>query len=77
MSRNITIVLDEDSARWVRVEAARRDTSVSRYLGELVARERTRAEGYAQAMERFLARPPRPLADTGVPFPSRDEVHRR
>lgn len=77
MNRNVTIVLDEDTARWVRAEAARRETSVSRYVGELIARERTRAEGYAQPMERFLALPPRPLADTGVPLPTRDEVHGR
>ena len=77
MSRNVTIVLDEESARWIRVEAARRDTSVSRFLGELVARERARAEGYDAAMARFLARPPRPLREPGTPLPIRDQVHQR
>ena len=77
MNRNVTIVLDEESARWIRVEAARRDTSVSRFLGELVARERARAEGYDAAMTRFLARLPRPLRAPGAPLPTREEVHRR
>ena len=77
MSRNVTVVLDEESARWIRVEAARRDTSVSRFLGELVARERARAEGYDAAMALFLARAPRPLGDSGAPLPTRDEIHRR
>lgn len=77
MIRNITIVLDEESARWLRVEAARRDTSVSRYVGDLVATERSRVEGYNQAMQRFLTRPPRPLAEPGVPLPSREEVQGR
>lgn len=77
MKRNVTIVLDDETARWLRVEAARRDTSVSRYVGELVARERGRSEGYAEAMERFLARPPRVLARGGAPRPTRDELHRR
>ncbi len=77
MNRNVTIVLDEESARWIRVEAARRDTSVSRFLGELVARERARAEGYDAAMARFLARPPRPLREPGTPLPTRDQVHQR
>lgn len=77
MKRNLTIVLDEDSARWVRVAAARADTSVSQYLGDLVARERARDEGYESAMLRFLARKPRILGPTDTPLPTRDEIHRR
>jgi hypothetical protein len=34
--RNVTVTLEEDVARWARIEAARRDTSVSRLLGELL-----------------------------------------
>ncbi|MCU1301184.1 MAG: CopG family transcriptional regulator [Candidatus Sulfotelmatobacter sp.] len=34
--RNVTVTLEEDVARWARVEAARLDTSVSRLLGELL-----------------------------------------
>lgn len=34
--RNVTVTLDEEVARWARIEAARRDTSVSRLLGELL-----------------------------------------
>ena len=37
--RNVTVTLEEEAARWARIEAARRDTSVSRLLGELL-RER-------------------------------------
>jgi hypothetical protein len=32
----VTVTLEEDVARWARIEAARRDTSVSRLLGELL-----------------------------------------
>lgn len=32
----MTVTLEEDVAQWARVEAARRDTSVSRLLGELL-----------------------------------------
>jgi hypothetical protein len=77
MKRNVTIVLDEESARWVRVAAARRDTSVSQFLGDLVARERSRDEGYESAMRRFLGRDPRILGPVGAPLPTRDEIHRR
>jgi hypothetical protein len=34
--RNVTVTLEDDVARWARIEAARRDTSVSRLLGELL-----------------------------------------
>jgi hypothetical protein len=37
--RNVTVTLEEDVARWARIEAARQDTSVSKLLGELL-RER-------------------------------------
>ncbi len=75
--RNVTVVLEEESARWIRVEAARRDTSVSRYLGELVESERRRSEGYLAARERFMAREPRALGPAGEPLPSRADLHER
>jgi hypothetical protein len=34
--RNVTVTLEEDVARWARIEAAKQDTSVSRLLGELL-----------------------------------------
>jgi len=34
--RNITIALEESVARWVRIEAATQDTSVSRLLAGLL-----------------------------------------
>ncbi|MFG1691182.1 hypothetical protein ACGF5M_03320 [Gemmatimonadota bacterium] len=77
MKRNITIVLDEETARWVRVEAARKDVSVSAYLGDVLQRERERDESYAREMDRFLSRPPRLLIPEGRSLPSRDELHGR
>jgi hypothetical protein len=75
--RNITITLDEGTARWVRVEAAKKDISVSRYLAEVLAESRKRAEGYEAARERFIARPPRPLRAPGDPLPTRAELYDR
>jgi hypothetical protein len=34
--RNVTVTLEEEVAQWARMEAARRDTSVSRLLGTLL-----------------------------------------
>lgn len=38
--KNVTISMDEESAAWLRVEAARAGKSVSRYLADLVAEKR-------------------------------------
>ena len=77
MRRNVTVTLDEDTARWIRVEAARADMSVSQFLGEVLAERRRRAEGYEAARDLFLSREPRPLRGPDDPLPSRDEVHER
>ena len=52
--RNVTVTLEEDVAQWARIEAARRDTSVSRLLGALL-KERISAQGgpAAEAVERL------------------------
>src|ERR1700690_3210284 len=42
--RNVTVTLEEEVAQWARIEAARRDTSVSRLLGALL-KERMSANG--------------------------------
>ena len=74
--KNVTITLDEETARWARVEAARRDTSVSRMVGELL-RERMLAErGYEDAMRDYLGRKPRRLKREGG-LPSREDLHDR
>jgi len=77
MKKNVTVTLDEETARWVRVEAAKRDTSVSRFLGEILAERRRRQEGYEAAGAIFMGREARPLRTPGEPLPSRREVHER
>jgi hypothetical protein len=54
--RNVTVTLEEEVARWARIEAARRDTSVSRLLGALL-KERMSANGgsAAEAAERLAS----------------------
>jgi predicted DNA-binding ribbon-helix-helix protein len=52
--RNVTVTLEEDVAQWARIEAARRDTSVSRLLGELLKERMSNNNGsVAQAVERL------------------------
>jgi hypothetical protein len=74
--KNVTVTLDEETARWARIEAAHRDISVSRLIRELL-REHMRAQTtYEEAQRRYLARAPSALKDAGS-YPSREELHDR
>jgi hypothetical protein len=75
--KNITVTLDPETARWARLEAAKRDTSVSRLLGEILRREMEGGEAYDRAMERFLAQSPAAHRRDGRRLPTRDELHDR
>jgi len=77
MKKNVTISLDEDTARWLRVEAAKQDLSVSRFLAEILAERRERSEAYQAARTLSMGREPRPLRRSGESLPSRGELHRR
>lgn len=73
--KNVTITLDEEVARWARIRAAERNTSVSRLVGEML-RERMREEkNYLVAMEQYLSQKPRILKKTGMKYPTREELY--
>jgi hypothetical protein len=75
--KNITITLDDETAAWLRTQAAEQNMSVSRFVGEqLQASMRDRRE-YQRAYRRWLARPSFNLAGNPEKYPSRDEVHDR
>lgn len=75
--KNVTITLDEETAAWARVYAAKRDMSVSRFVGELL-RERMRdARAYDEAMRRYLSRRPFKLRGAAQRYPTREELHDR
>jgi hypothetical protein len=73
--RNVTVTLEEDVAQWARIEAARRDTSVSRLLGELLKERMTAQDGYERAMRRALGR--KPFLQSTAPYLTREEAHDR
>ena len=74
--KNVTITLNDDVAQWVRVLAARRATSVSRLVGDLLRDEMARNEAYEAAMQQYLSREPVKLKKAGR-YPSREELHER
>jgi len=73
--RNVTVTLEEEVARWARLEAARRDTSVSRLLGEILKQRMSEGHEYRRAMRRALAR--KPFLKTAGRYLSREEAHDR
>lgn len=75
--KNVTITLDEEVARWARIRAAERDTSLSRLVGELLHEKMLDEENYKASMQRYLARSPRPLKKPGETYPEREELYGR
>ncbi|MFN6961868.1 MAG: hypothetical protein ACK4N6_06455 [Rhodocyclaceae bacterium] len=79
---NLTITTDEETLRWARIEAAKRGTSVSKLVGEMLTEQRKRSEEYQRALAEYLATPPWPLpaesprAD-GRLWPTREEIYDR
>jgi hypothetical protein len=74
--RNVTITLDEETARWLRIEAAERNTSVSRLVGVMLRERMTSDRSYDAAMKEYLERRPRKLR-AGKRLPKREELHDR
>lgn len=75
--KNITITLDAQTAAWVRVQAAERNMSLSRFMGEL-ARDRMRhSREYEEAMRASLAERPLDLKGPWKPYPKREELYDR
>jgi hypothetical protein len=75
--RNVTIVMDDDVARWVNIRAAERDTSVSRFIGDLLRERMTEDRRYEAAMQEYLSLTPRVLRKPGQAYPGRTDLHDR
>jgi len=75
--KNVTVTLAPDAARWARIEAARRGTSVSRLLGEMIEAEMGSRTAYDQAKERFFRQEAGLHRTDGCRLPTREELHDR
>ena len=75
-TRTVTVVLEDDVARWARLAAAEHDTSVSRFLGGLLKERMLADRGYHRAMREALGEKPLSSNRSGR-LPSRDEIHER
>jgi hypothetical protein len=74
--KNVTITMEEPVAEWARMEAARRNTSVSRLVGELLADKMRHDDAYDRAMNEWSGRV-RTWKSNGKGYPGRDETHDR
>lgn len=75
--KNLTITLDEETARLARIRAAKRDMSVSRYIGEILRKELRHDEDYEAAYRAWRAQKPFPLKGPPEPYPKREELYDR
>ena len=72
--KNVTVSMDDAVAEWARLEAARRNTSVSRLIGEMLAEKMRREDAYERAMQDWLARDVSFTSD-GKPYPKREDLY--
>lgn len=70
--KNVTVTMEDQVADWARLEAARRNTSVSRLVGELLAEKMHQDDRYERAMKEALKFEPIPFEG---PFMTRDEIY--
>jgi hypothetical protein len=75
--KNVTITLDQEIARWVRIEAAREATSVSNLIAGMLRERMLGADAYEAARRRYLSQEARVHSRKGERYPSRDELHER
>lgn len=76
MLKNVTITVEEDVLRWARLEAAEKETSVSRLVGKMLS-DRMRASGeYWKAYQRWKRRKPIPGLNASARM-TRAQAHER
>lgn len=52
--KNVTVTVDDAALEWVRIEAAKRNTSVSKLVGEMIADKMRHDDSYERAMREAL-----------------------
>jgi hypothetical protein len=73
--KNVTVTMEDSVAEWARLEAARRNTSVSRLVGEMLAEKMRHDDAYERAMREALEF--KSWGTAGAGSPGRDEAWAR
>jgi hypothetical protein len=72
--KNVTVTMEDSVADWARMEAARRNTSVSRLVGELLAEKMRHDDAYERAMNDWFHRE-RTWKSGSKVYPKRDQTY--
>ena len=70
--KNVTITVEDSALEWARIEAAKRNTSVSRLVGEMLAGKMRHADAYLRAKREALCF--EPIVFEGA-YLTRDEIY--
>jgi hypothetical protein len=70
--KNLTITVEDAALEWARIEAAKRNTSVSRLVGEMIAEKMRHVGAYGRAMQEALQFDPLPFEGA---YLQRDEMY--
>jgi hypothetical protein len=73
--KNVTVTMEDHVADWARMEAARRNTSVSRLIGELLAEKMRHDDAYERAMREVLEF--KSMGTSTIPTMRREEANDR
>ena len=76
--KNVTITVDDTALEWARIEAAKRNTSVSRLVGEMLLEKMQREDAYARAEREWLADDVTFVSSAtfaAQPYPRRAEIY--
>ncbi len=74
--KNVTVTVEEPVLEWARMEAAKRNTSVSRLVGEMLAEKMRRTDAYQRAMHDWQTKDRLWVSD-GQAYPKRTELYDR
>ena len=74
--KNVTITVEDHVLEWARVEAAKRNSSVSRMVGEMLAEKMRHDDAYERAYREWLADARRFQSD-GKSYPTREQIYAR
>jgi len=75
--KNVTVTLEDDVAQWARVWAAKRNTSMSKLLGNVLKMQMIREQSYDLAKRQYLSTAPKPLKASSDHYPDRNSLHER
>ena len=74
--KNVTITMEDAALEWTRSEAAKRNTSVSRLVGEMRAEKMQRTDAYQRGMHDWQTKD-RLWSSDGQGYPKRADLYDR